>query len=159
MAAILTQILGYRLFPGELMNQIIGVCNNLTGNGTAQAVTGTTGAFSGNVSGGGTFTLAPQILATAGSTQGSATAITKSLAIVTANTTASTHGVRLPTAATGLMVWVVNAATTFAFKVYPATNGKIGAAATNVTDTVLAKNKANLYIARNTTYWAVQRGS
>jgi hypothetical protein len=57
------------------------------------------------------------------------------------------------------MVWVVNAATTFAFKVYPATNGKIGAAATNVTDTVLAKNKANLYIARNTTYWAVQRGS
>ncbi len=159
MVAILQQLKGYRLFPGEILNTIIDQVNNLTGNGTPGAVTGTTGAFSGNVSGGGTFTLAPQILASAGTTQGAATAITKSLAIVTTATTASTHGVKLPTAATGLMVWVANAATTFGIKVYPSTNGKIGAASTNVADTVLAKNKANLYIARNTTYWAVQRGS
>ncbi len=153
MAAILTQLLGHRLFTGELMNQIIGVCNNLTGNGTAQAITGT------NITQNGTFTMTPQILSAAGASQGTATAITKALAIVTVATTASTHGVRLPTAATGLMVYVANAATTFGIKIYPATNGKIGAAATNVTDTVLAKNKANLYIAKNTTFWVVQRGS
>ncbi len=107
----------------------------------------------------GPFKMAPQILATAGTTQLGATAITSALAIITANTTSSLHGVRLPTAATGLMVYIANAATTFAFKVYPATGGKIGAAATNATDTTLAINKANLYIARNTTYWAVQRGA
>ncbi len=153
MAAIPPVLNGFRLFTGDLLNQIISVCNNLTGNGTPGAVTGT------NISQNGTFTMAPQILASAGATQGTATAITKSLAIVTTATTASTHGVKLPTAATGLMVWVVNAATTFGIKVYPSTNGKIGAASTNGNDTVLAKNKANLYIARNTTYWAVQRGS
>ncbi len=153
MAAILTQLLGYRLYPGELMNQIIGVCNNLTGNGTPQAITGTNSTLNG------TYTMAPQIVSAAGSTQGTATAITKALAIVTVATTASTHGVKLPTAATGLMVYVANAAATFGIKIYPSTNGKIGAAATNVADTVLAKNKANLYIARNTTFWVVQRGS
>ncbi len=160
MASILRQLSGYRLFDGTLINQIIDVVNNLTGYGTPQAITGTTGSFSGNMGIGGTVAVAPQILSAAGATQGNATAITKSVAIVTVNTTASTHGVRLPTAATGLMVWVANAgASIFGIKVYPGTNGKIGAASTNAADTVLAKNKANLYIARNTTFWVVQRGA
>ncbi len=154
MAAILQQLKGYRLFPGELLNSIIDQVNNLTGNGTPGAVTGSTGAFSS------TLSVAPQILSAAGATQGTATAITKSVAIVTVNTTASTHGVKLPTAATGLMVWVANAgASVFGIKVYPNTNGKIASASTNAADTVLAKNKANLYIARNTTFWVVQRGA
>ncbi len=151
MAGILSQLLGYRMFTGELMNQIITVCNNITGNGAAGATS--------NIYQNGTFTMAPQIVSAAGASQGTATAITKALAIVTVATTASTHGVKLPTAVTGLMVYVANAATTFGVKIYPATNGKIGAAATNVADTVLAKNKANLYIARNTTFWVVQRGA
>ncbi len=127
--------------------------------GVALSSTTQTGGTNTNFKQAGTFTITPQIIATAGTTQLGATAITSALAIVTANTTSSLHGVRLPTAATGLCVYVANAATTFSFKVYPATNGKIGAAATNVTDTVLAKNKANLYIAQNTTFWVVQRGA
>ncbi len=153
MAAILTQLLGYRLYPGELMNQIIGVCNNLTGNGTAQSTTAS------NLTINGSLTDTPQILTTAGVSQATATAITKSMAIITVNTSVSTRGVRLPAATTGKMVWVANAATTFGAKVWPGTNGKIGAAATNIADTVLAKNKANLYIAQNTTFWVVQRGA
>jgi hypothetical protein len=41
MAGIQSQLSGFRLFTGELLNQIITVCNNLTGNGTAQAITAT----------------------------------------------------------------------------------------------------------------------
>jgi hypothetical protein len=151
MAAILDQLKGYRLFPGELLNQIITVVNNLSGVGASGASQDL--AFNGN------FTGAPQLLTAAGATQGNATAITKSVAIVTVATTNSNHGVRLPTAVTGRMVWVACNAS-HGCKVYPATNGKIGAASTNAADgTLLLINKANLYIARNTTYWAVQRGA
>lgn len=152
---------GFRLVDGTDLNNLVLPLNNLQGNGTSASLTASALAIgtSTALANAGTLKIQPQIVSTAGASQGNATAITKALAIITVNTTASTHGVRLPTAATGLMVWIANAATTFSFKIYPATNGKIGAAATNATDTVLAKNKANLYIALNTTYWAVQRGS
>ncbi len=160
MAAIPPVLNGFRLFTGDLLNLIINVCNNLTGNGTPQAITASSLTNSGATTfGTGPFKIPPQIVTTAGTTQLGATAITSTTAIITVNTTSSLHGVRLPTAATGLQIWIANAATTFAFKIYPATNGKIGAAATNATDTALAKNKANQYIALNTTYWAVQRGA
>lgn len=106
----------------------------------------------------GFFTQVPQLIVSAGATQGGATAITSSKAIVT-TATASSKGVRLPTASTGLEVEVGNAGPTFGTKVYPATGGKIGAAATNITDTVLAANKVNRYIAVNKTFWIVQRGA
>lgn len=112
----------------------------------------------GSTSGTGLVVVAPQVVSAAGASQGNATAITSSKAIITVATTASTHGVKLPTATTGLEVLVANAAT-FGAKVYPATGGKIGAAATNIADTVLAINKANRYIAVNTTFWVVLRGA
>lgn len=121
-------------------------------------VSGSLTASGGTVNTGGTVTNSYQTVTAAGATQGSATAITQSKAIVTVALTASTKGVRLPTAATGLEVLVGNAAT-FGVKVYPATNGKIGASATNATDTVLAINKANRYYAVNTTRWIVLRGA
>lgn len=49
MAAILNMLPGFRMPTGDLINQIIGAVNNLTGNGTPAAVTGTTGTFSGAV--------------------------------------------------------------------------------------------------------------
>jgi len=152
MAAIPTQILGYRLFGGELMNSIIAVCNNLTGNGTPQDVTAANQTFSG------TLTVTPQLLAGAGATQGNATPITSQKALVTVSLTNSNHGVILPTAATGLEV-EVGCAATHSVKVYPAVGGKIGAASTNVADTLLAPNKANRYLAVNKTFWVVQRGA
>lgn len=150
MAAIPSQLFGFRLFAGELINQLITICNNLSGNGASGA--------SQNFYANGTYTVIPQIVTAAGATQGNATAITKSKAFVTVATTNSNHGVRLPTASTGLEVLIACNAS-HGCKVYPATGGKIGAAATNVADTILAVNKANRYIAQNTTYWAVQRGA
>ncbi len=113
----------------------------------------------GTVAGLSSMGLTPANYTTAGSSQTDATAITTAVAFVTVNTSVSTKGVRLPTAVTGKMVWICNASTTFAFKIYPGTNAKIGTNATNLTDTTLAKNKTNQYIAQNTTYWAVQRGA
>jgi hypothetical protein len=95
----------------------------------------------------------------AGTTQLGATLLTARRNVITVATTASTHGVRLPVASTGLTVNVANSGA-FGVKVYPATNGKIAAASTNAADTtVLAVNKANTYIAVNTTLWVVDRGA
>lgn len=96
----------------------------------------------------------------AGATQGDATLITAFKNIVTVATTVSTRGVRLPVAATGLSILIGSNTPTFAFNVYPATGGKIAAAATNAADsTKLALNKANIYLAVNTTKWIVFRGA
>ena len=147
------------VMTSQPIDTLVDFYNNSTGNGTAGPITASSLTASGPTSLAGILTMTPQLITAAGATQGTATAITSSLAIITVATSVSTHGVKLPVAATGKMVWVVNAATTFGVKPYPAAGGKIGAAATNVADTTLAINKANLYIAKNTTYWAVQRGS
>lgn len=108
---------------------------------------------------GGSLTAYSGAVVAAGSTQGGATVLTSKKNIITVATTASTHGVQLPTASTGLEIIVGNAAT-FGAKVYPATNGKIGAASTNAADsTVLAINKSNTYRAVNKTLWIVERGA
>jgi len=140
------------VFTSQPIDTLVDAYNNMSGNGTPAP------AFVSNLTLSGTATLVPQIITAAGSTQGSAVPITKTLAIVTVATTVSTKGVQLPAASTGLQVIVGNAAT-FGVKVYPATGGKIGAASTNVADTTLAINKANQYIAVNKTFWVVQRGA
>jgi hypothetical protein len=191
MTAISHVLDGFRLFTGSKINEIIDAVNNLTGGGTAGPVTGTTGTFSGAVTGSGfagtldgvlggttpaagtvtdltttgnivqtlaakTAKVAYQTVTAAGATQGDATAITGSKAIITIALTASTKGVRLPTAVTGLEVVIANAAT-FGCKVYPAVNGKLGASATNAA-IVLAINKCNKYLAVNSTRWILQVG-
>lgn len=170
-------ISGFATVLGSQLNLLVTAINNLTGNGTAQPVTATTltatglATMSGGVAITGSSTIAgpikesglwsgtPQVLTAAGTTQLGAAAITASLALISVAATASTHGVRLPVASTGLSVTVGNLGA-FGAKVYPATNGKIGAASTNAADaTVLAVNKANTYTALNTTLWVVQRGA
>lgn len=100
-----------------------------------------------------------QFVTAAGSTQLGAAAITSNKVVINVSTTASTHGVRLPVAATGLAIRIANGGT-FGAKVYPATNGKIQAVATNGADgTVLAVGKVNTYIALSATAWAVERGA
>jgi hypothetical protein len=106
----------------------------------------------------GTLEGSPQIAVPTGATQGGAAAITSLNVIVAVNATASTRGVRLFAGFTGLKVSVANGAT-FPFKVYPATGCKIGAAATNAADTVLAVNKMNVYRAISKIFWVVQRGA
>lgn len=108
----------------------------------------------------GLGTSGTQFLTATGTTQLGAAAISAGIrsVIIAVAATASTHGVILPVAATGLSVRVANAGA-FGAKVYPATNGKIAAAATNAADTVLAINKANTYIAVSATRWVVERGA
>lgn len=99
--------------------------------------------------------MTPQILAAAGSTQLGAGVITRSFVIVTV--TASTQGVLLPTAATGKQVRV-HCPGTVGVKVYPFTGDKISTASTNAA-VVLAADKANLYLAKDTVTWVVQKGA
>lgn len=101
----------------------------------------------------------PSTVAAAGATQGNATAISSRLAVVT-TATASSKGVKLPAAATGLEVVVANTGPTFGVKVYPASGDKINALSTNAADTtVLAALKATKYIAVDATKWVTLRGA
>lgn len=118
-----------------------------------QTVTGTLTAAA--ITGVNTETFIPQVLAAAGATQGAAGAITKSRVIVTV--TASTQGVKLPTAATGLEVRVMVPGTV-GVKVYPAANAKIDTAATNTAQALVA-GKANVFLARDTTRWVTMKGA
>lgn len=101
------------------------------------------------------------LIAAAGQTQGTATAITNQArrVIVTAVATATHNGIKLPVAVTGLEVEIVSGVSG-GFKVYPALHNFIQAGASNAADaTNVAAFKSNTYIAVNATTWAVQRGA
>lgn len=87
-----------------------------------------------------------------GTTQLGAKAITALQTNVVQVSTASTKGVRLPTAVTGLALALCNTGA-FGVKVYPSTNGKIGSAATNAAYTALAVGKWAVFRAINKTLW------
>lgn len=88
----------------------------------------------------------------AGTTQLGATLITAFKNLITVATTASTHGVRLPTPATGMEILLGNGAT-FGTKVWPNTGSQIGANATNAVGPVLAINKVTRFLAVSSTKW------
>lgn len=156
---------GYRLPAGEWFNTIIDrvnalVAGTLTGSwtGTFNGILGGTTPAAASVtdlSQNGIQTFIPQIVAAAGATQGTATQITKSTVSVTV--TASTQGVKLPTAATGKRVTVF-AAASVGVKVYPATGDNLLGSATNAA-VVLAAGKANIYQAVNASVWRVLVGA
>lgn len=93
------------------------------------------------------------IVAAAGSnSQANATELAAWVNIVT-TVSATTRAVKLPTAATGKMVQIHNAAAT-AVKVYPNTNDKIVAAATNaVGASTIATRKGAIYVAKDAQTW------
>lgn len=96
----------------------------------------------------------PQATATGtGTTQLGARAITAFYTNVVQASTASTKGVRLPAAATGLSITIANTGA-FGVKAYPSTNGKLGSAATN-TALVIAVGKFQTFRAINKTQWVV----
>lgn len=152
---------GFRLPWGDDLNQLSDAVDDIQGNGTAGPIDATDLTVTGDVSRSlatKTTTDTFQSVTAAGATQGNATLITGSKAVITVSTTASTHGVRLPSAATGLEVLIANAGT-FGVKVYPSTNDRIGAASTNAAGAVLAINKATRYIAISASKWVVQVGA
>lgn len=164
---------GTRLVSGDTVNQLIDTVNGVTAgtftnptinggqtvNGTA-AFNGLVNATAGLKQSGPNTTVFASVTAT-GTTQLGAKAISASFPMtwVIQCSTASTKGVRLPAAVTGRTIKIANSGA-FGVKVYPSTNGKIGAASTNAADsTSLAVNKINTYVALNTTFWAVERGA
>ena|SRR5579872_4689246 len=102
----------------------------------------------------------PVPIVSAGATQGNATLITSRTVVVT-TATASSKGVELPVAATGLEVTIINKpGNTFGFKVYPNTHAFINAGASNAADaTVLAAGKTTIYVALDALHWVAIRGS
>lgn len=94
----------------------------------------------------------------AGTTQLGATLITAFKNLITVATTASTHGVRLPIAVTGMEILIGNGAT-FGAKVWPYLGAQIGAAATNAVGPVLAINKATRFLAVSSTKWIALTGA
>lgn len=143
---ILTTFTGTETFPVDT-NYAAGL------NPQTAAVTMASLGFSSGISG------TTQFVTATGTTQLGAALIISNKVIINVSTTASTHGVRLPVAATGLSIRVANNGT-FGVKVWPATNGQIQAVATNGADgTVLAINKANTYIGVSATKWVVERGA
>lgn len=93
-------------------------------------------------------------LAAAGASQGNASLITAAITMV--SVTASTQGVKLPAAATGLK-YLVMAPTAKGVKVYPNTGDSIGTTATN-SAVALVLNKSSLYIAESASKWRVLTG-
>lgn len=135
---------GFRQFAGEMFNNIFSGVTPIGGL-----------RYGANAS----LAIAPQNITATGTTQLGAALITSALAVITIAATASTHGVRLPSAATGIVVQVGNHGA-FGAKVWPFAGDKIGAAATNAADsTVLAINKMNTYQAIDATNWVVNRGA
>ena len=96
------------------------------------------------------LTLTPTVVTPAGSnSQANSTLLSTPLNIIAA-ISATTRGVRLPTAAAGLIYMVIN--------VYPHTNGKIHTGSTNAAYDLL-KAKAVLFAARDTNTWQVLIGA
>ncbi len=152
---------GYRLMKGESINQIIRRVNGTdngdykgTFNGTVGATIPAAGSFTTLTRTGYTISV-PQTLAAAGATQGDAAAITSSVVMVTV--TASTEGVKLPTAATGLQVTVC-AASAKGCKVWPFAGDRIQGAATNAA-IALVLNKSSIFIAADAVNWRVVKGA
>lgn len=95
----------------------------------------------------------------AGATQGNATPIVTNTVLVT-TATASSKGVLLPVAATGLEVTVANIGPTFGTKVYPQLHAFINAGASSAADgTVLAALKSTVYLAKDALHWVTLRSA
>lgn len=127
--------------------------NGFVGNVVGNVTGNTTGTSTGSVASVGTIGFSPQIaMATGSNSQSGSAPVTASMVIVT-TVTASSRGLILGAAATGRSVFVLNVGAHIV-RVYPGTNGKITSSSTNVATTV-AVGKGELFVAYNTTQWAV----
>lgn len=106
----------------------------------------------------GATTRAISVVAAAGATLGTATAIPATANTVYATVTLSSEGVKLPAAATGLTVYVL-AQSDKGVKVYAAAAGqKIGTATTATTAFAVAKTTICGFFAISATNWLVLKG-
>ena len=88
----------------------------------------------------------------AGTVQGTATALTSDINVITTATEGSATGVVLPTAVAGVRVLVRNAHATVAIKVYPASGASIDNATVNVAKTIVVLQTLE-FVAISSTEW------
>ena len=133
-------ISGYGLIDGNHINKLVAAVNGFLGFG-----------------GSNPSTINPITVKAAGATQGNATQIPGGALWAFVSVTASTEGVKLPSASTGATIWVF-ANQTVGNKVYPFLADVIGSAATNAAF-ALVKNTATLFVAQDSVRWRVAKGS
>jgi len=132
---------------------LITATGNITGG---NITTGGVVTATGNISGANITTAGYHIrsvgtsISAAGSTQGTATALTKEFNQVT--TVASGAGVVLPTAVAGMAITIVNTSAN-SLLVYPASSAAINALSTNVAYTQANANATIQYVALSSTQW------
>jgi len=124
---------------------------NITSTGTLTSIT-----TSGNITAQANINMTGYVIrsvgtgiSAAGSTQGTATAITKEINVV--STVASGAGVVLPTAVAGMAITITNTSAN-SLLVYPATNGIINSLSANVAYTQ-ASGSTLQFVAPTTTQW------
>jgi hypothetical protein len=91
-------------------------------------------------------------ISAAGSTQGTATALTTQVNVVTSITGGSADGVKLPTAVAGMVITIINAHASATLKVYPDTGGVIDSLSTNAAFPLGAGAKLQ-FVATSSTQW------
>lgn len=157
MTAIAQFVPGFRTVDGSQLNLVVTAVNNMTGNGTPQAISASSASAS-SLSVSGSTNFAPVTVAAAGATQGNATAIPAAASHVVITVTASTEGVKLPAAVAGSELTIF-ADPAVGAKVYAAAAGqKIGAATTATTAYALVKNTSTTFYAVSATNWRVVKG-
>lgn len=134
-------------------NSNFGASANLTFDTTTNnlIVTGNTIATRSYVTGYFIRSVGSGIVA-AGTTQGTATQLSKEFNIVTSISAGVSDGVKLPTAIAGMVIVIVNTSTAN-LKVYPDSSAAINALGTNAAYTHVGPNVALQYVAASTTQW------
>ena len=99
----------------------------------------------------GNQTNSNESVSAAGTTQGTATGLTKTVNFVTSVTSSSAEGVALPGAAAGLFITVVNTTATN-LKVYPATGDAINDLSSNTAFIIPGESSMQFY-AKDSTTW------
>jgi hypothetical protein len=127
---------------GNIIGIIAAGSNNITTTGNVSAANSITSAYAiGSVGTG---------ISAAGTTQATATAITKDNNIVS-TVSAGANGVVLPTAVAGMRIYIKNSSAS-ALNVFPAVNAAINALSANVSISQAA-NASAFYISTSTTQW------
>lgn len=151
---------GFRQFTGQLINQIIDVVNG-TANGVFNGTLGGTTPAAASVTTltqNGAAVTVPELVAATGTSISTVRAITGKALVLMSTVATSAQGIRLPAWATGKRIHIQNVGTTSG-SVYPATGGRIGAAATNARTTI-AKRKGSIFVGSSVTRtWEVLAGA
>jgi hypothetical protein len=135
--------------------QSLTVSNVAAGSATAHSFTASN-ANAQNLSISHAFVLTPQLLLATGSNSQSSAVVISAPAVVVA-ASASTRGIRLPVAGTGLTELITNAGA-HSVQVFPASGNRIGTHATNAS-TTLAAGKGGIFFAQDAKTWRVILGA